>query len=61
MKSHDEVYGTWVAGLNEEQGNRYGQLLDSRVRLLGETYSQAVKALREPSEENRLWVLEGKS
>lgn len=50
----------WFDRLTPEQLERFGGLVDSRVRLLGEPYSRAVDQCRyNISDENRAWVLGG--
>jgi len=47
--------------LDDDQKRRFGELVDSRVRLLGEYYGRAVEQLQhDPSPENERWILEGK-
>jgi hypothetical protein len=50
-------YGGWT-NLDAEQMQRLGQLIDSRVRLLGEPYGRAVEACAPDrvGDENRRWI-----
>lgn len=50
----------WWEDLTEEQLRRYGEIIDSRVRLLGEYYGKAVEAVR-ASDYARGYVLDGES
>lgn len=48
----------WWDDLNEEQTERLRQLIDSRVRLIGERYATAYDACTERvTDENKKWVL----
>lgn len=53
------VHGTpWWEDLTPEQTERLGGLIDSRVRLLGESYGRATEQVRHhSSQENIDWVL----
>jgi len=50
----------WWQGLTSEQHDRLDALINSRVRLLGETYAVALKnCTAEVSDDNKEWVLHG--
>jgi hypothetical protein len=46
----------WWEHLSPEQMQRYGDIIDSRVRLLGEYYGRAVESVR-ASDDARAYVL----
>lgn len=48
----------WWEDLTPEQERRLGELIDSRVRLLGETYATAERRAKyDIGEQNKKWVL----
>lgn len=54
----DQTATEWIKHLTPEQDRRLGELIDSRVRLLGETYSRAyAQCVLNISSENRRWIL----
>ena len=58
FKPKDWEQPGWWADLTEEQAKRFSDLIDSRVRLLGQSYARAHTACTVLiSEENRAYVL----
>lgn len=45
--------------LNPEQQKRFGEVVDSRVRLLGEPYGRAVERVQADGGGNEDWIMGG--